>query len=298
MTRGPHRSRRSPPPPGRRVPSPRAMGRRCNGLGTMPHRHDDRRRPKGGGFPFREPKSSSNGSPSRTISSGPRRSCARIGCRATTTLRPLRGLRDVPPAAQGAAEGRGCSRLSKSARTSPSPSATGVARPRARSARGRGRRVLEFAWAEVEAPRVVAVVRRRPGCGVVGRRRDIAASVFGRRHRAETVVSATHRLRDGHPMFLRNIGVGRDRDGLEAGCVVPVGRRRPKGGGCPFREPKSSTNGSPSRTISSGPRSANAFPAAPKLAAACGERSNPRAKRSGEHIAPDFAARFAWHHFQ
>jgi hypothetical protein len=43
---------------------------------------------------------------------------------ATTTLRSLRDLRDVPPAAQGAAEGRGFSRRSKSSRTSPSPKAT------------------------------------------------------------------------------------------------------------------------------------------------------------------------------
>ena len=50
--------------------------------------------------------SRSNGSPSRTNSRGPRRSRARLLDGATTTLRSLRDLRDVPPAAQGAAESR------------------------------------------------------------------------------------------------------------------------------------------------------------------------------------------------
>ena len=77
--------------------------------------------------------SRSNGSPSRTISSGPRRSHARLLTGATPTRRALRALGDGAPAAQGAAEGRGFSRLPKSARTFPSPEATGVARPRARS---------------------------------------------------------------------------------------------------------------------------------------------------------------------
>ena len=55
-------------------------------------------------------------------SSPPQRRALKHG--ATTTLRSLRDLRDVPPAAQGAAEGRGFSRRSKSSRTSPSPKAT------------------------------------------------------------------------------------------------------------------------------------------------------------------------------
>jgi len=75
------------------------------------------------------------------------------------------------------------------------------------------------------------VQRSRVGRGA--QRRSFVVCPFpsfvGRRRRAEIVVSATHRLRDGHPMFLRNIGDDRSRDtrvGLEAACVVPVFRRR------------------------------------------------------------------------
>jgi len=64
-----------PPPNGRRVPIPGAMGRkiqqsRHDAVSQRTHRHDrhNRRRPKADGCPFREPESSSNGSQDPTIS--------------------------------------------------------------------------------------------------------------------------------------------------------------------------------------------------------------------------------------
>jgi len=121
--------------------------------------------------------------------------------------------RDGPSSAFGRRSGSSACRLG----WSPPRNVVEVRRVDSAGRRRRRRRV--------PIPRAMGrpVERSRVGRGAERRFGRPFPSAFGRRHRAEIVVSATHCSGNGHPMFLRNIGVGRDRDGPSSAFALRSG---------------------------------------------------------------------------